>query len=217
MVYTFPAGLYTVFSMYDWWFLIIFDIIPLFFLFVTIKITSFIQKQSKSTKISTKLENYRIMSKNHQKTKHSHIQDLFDDFLVIFDDFLIHVTNRPEIVRYMVWNSILADVKILKVHTCKRVSSYLKTLKIYLWTWKFIPVNMRVHTCKHQVHTFKPGVHIKIINFCIGPNKIQKIFALRRAVVQEVTGGEAVVSDSPLSGSQNVWFVVRFWLDSVPQ
>ena len=40
---------------------------------------------------------------------------------------------------------------------------------------------MNVHTCKHQVHTFKPGVHIKIIDFCIGPNKIQKFFALRRA------------------------------------
>ena len=73
-----------VFSMYDWWFLVVFDIIPLFFLLVTIKITSFIQKQSKSTKISTKLENHRIMSKNHQKTKHSHIQDIFDDFLMIF-------------------------------------------------------------------------------------------------------------------------------------
>ena len=37
------------------------------------------------------------MSKNHQKTKHSHIQDLFDDFLVIFDDFLIHVTKLVKI------------------------------------------------------------------------------------------------------------------------
>ena len=103
--------------------------------------------------------------------------------------FLPHsdLGSRPEIVRYMVWNSILADVKILKVHTCKRVSSYLKTLKIYLWTWKFIPENMKVHTYKHQVHTLKPGVHIKIINFCIGSNKIQKILALRRAVVQEVS------------------------------
>ena len=90
----------------------------------------------------------------------------------------LHCESRPEIVRYMVWNSILADVKILKVHTCKRVSSYFKTFKIYLWTWKFIPANMKVHTCKHQVHTFKPGVHIKIINFCIGPNKIQNFFTI---------------------------------------
>ena len=34
------------------------------------------------------------------------------------------VLSRPEIVRYMVWNSILADVKILKFHTCKRASKH---------------------------------------------------------------------------------------------
>ena len=51
--------------------------------------------------------------------------------------------DRPEIVRYMVWDSIPADVKILKVHTCKRVSSCLKTLKIYLRTWNLIPANTK--------------------------------------------------------------------------
>ena len=97
-----------VFSMYDWWFLVVFDIIPLFFLLVTIKITSFIQKQSKSTKISTKLENHRIMSKNHQKTKHSHIQNgPFDGFWWFFDDFLIrHVTK---LVKIFVENIIILE------------------------------------------------------------------------------------------------------------
>ena len=63
----------------------------------------------------------------------------------------------------MVWNFIPADIKILKAPTYKRVSSYLKT---YLQT---------------PSSYLQPGGQIKIINFCIGPNKIQKIFALRRA------------------------------------
>ena len=90
MVYTFPAGLYIYYVPHLGVWLVFFDYFRYYsivFLLVTIKITSFIQKQSKSTKISTKLENHRIMSKNHQKTKHSHTGPfwrLFGDFLMIF-------------------------------------------------------------------------------------------------------------------------------------
>ena len=95
-----------IFSMYVW--LVIFDYFrhySIVFLLVTIKITSFIQKQSKSTKISTKLENHRIMSKNHQKTKHPH-RTFLTGFWWFFDDFLIHVTK---LVKIFVENIIILE------------------------------------------------------------------------------------------------------------
>ena len=86
---------------------------------------------------------------------------------ILLDGISMAVTNRSEIVR-----------NGMEFQTCKREnpkSSYLQMCK-FMHTpkkSKYVCEN-EVHICKHLVHSFKPGVHIKIINFYnnIGPDKI---------------------------------------------